>query len=407
MTDQPTPHQLRAPASGDSRSLAELFKALAADATHLARQEMALAKAEVAAAAAQVLQASKWLAVGGAAAMAGALVFLVFLVVLLGQLLDERFWLSSLMIAAVLLAAGTVMARHGLGKLAGLELRPAHLGDAAAVGAAARRKTSGSLPKRVWNEFREDDITGQAAKVAYYAFLALPPAFLVLFGLTGFFGGQGAANWLTDTLRSSLPASASQLIADFVSDVVYDTAPGPFSVGLVLALWAASNVFMGLGDTLNAAYDTTDSRPWVKRRAIAVAVMGATVLLFLGGSAMLLAGPQIAGALNLFGAANLVWTIVQWPLALLLVIGAFWVIYYALPDRDQRDAKMIILKGAAFAAVLWVLATAAFRIYISNFSSYSDTYGFLGAVIVLLLWLYLTGIVLLLGGELNAELERG
>ena len=406
MTNQPTPQQPRISDSGDSRSLATLFKALAVDAAYLVRQEVALAKAEIAATAEEVMQASKWLALGGAAAIGGALVLLAFLVVLLGQLLDERFWLSSLIIGSVLLVAGGLMARHGAGKLSSRELRLAPAVQADSTAGSTPRKTSGSLPKRVWNEFRADDITGQAAKVAYYAFLSLPPAFLVLFGLTGFFGGQDTAAWLTETLRGSLPASASQLIADFVSDVVSESAPGPFSVGLVLSLWAASNVFMGLGDTLNAAYDTTDSRSWVKRRAIAVGVMVATVLLFLGGSAMLLAGPQIAGALNLFGVANLVWTIVQWPLALLLVIGAFWVIYYVLPDRDQSDAKMIIFKGATFAAVLWVLATAAFRIYISNFSSYSDTYGFLGAVIVLLLWLYLTGIVVLLGGELNAELER-
>ena len=96
----------------------------------------------------------------------------------------------------------------------------------------------------------------------------------------------------------------------------------------------------------------------------------------------------------------------QWPIAFLFMVAAFWAGYYFLPNRDQSNCKKVLLKAAALSAGLWVLATAAFRVYIANFSSYSETYGFLGAFIILLLWLYVTGLVVLAGGELASEMER-
>jgi membrane protein len=101
-----------------------------------------------------------------------------------------------------------------------------------------------------------------------------------------------------------------------------------------------------------------------------------------------------------------VWAVAQWPLAFLLIASAFWIIYYVLPSKDQSDCKKTLFKASAVAAALWLLATFAFRLYVANFSSYSATYGFIGAVIVLLLWMYVTSLVILLGGEIAAEMER-
>jgi membrane protein len=267
-----------------------------------------------------------------------------------------------------------------------------------------QKRQSQGLLKRVWNEFGEDDIPGQAAKLAYFAFLSLPPALLVIFGLAGFFGGEATAQWFTSELGTALPGSASELVDEFVQQVVREQAPGPFSIGLLLAIWASSNVFMALADALNQAYDIEDGRSWFKRRLISIGVMIAFTLLFLGGSALLLAGPAIAGSLGFGGTMDAIWNILQWPLALLLVVGAFYIVYYILPARDQAAEKGTLFKSALIAAVLWTVATAAFRIYITNFGSYNETYGFLGAVIVLLLWLYITGIVVLTGGEFNSEM---
>jgi membrane protein len=276
------------------------------------------------------------------------------------------------------------------------------MGSRAAAGAAEAL----SLPKRVGRQVMEDDILGESAKVAYYAFLALPPALLVIFALLGFFGGAATAEWITGQLQAALPEEASVLVDGFVTQVVNESAPGPFSIGLVLALWAASNVFMALGDALNNAYNVEETRSWLKRRAMAIAVMVGAVFLMLVASVSLIAGPQIAAALNLWGAAELAWSIVQWPLAFLFVGIAFFVVYYVLPNRDQSACRPLLFKAAVVAAALWLLASAGFRFYVGSFGSYSETYGFLGAVIVLLLWLYVTALVVLIGGELASEMEK-
>lgn len=279
-------------------------------------------------------------------------------------------------------------------------------GDSPGNGSSGEREGKKGLLKRVWSEFQEDDLTNQAAGLAYFAFLSFPPALLVLFSLTGFFGGEEVADWLTQQMENVLPEEAGALVETFVQNVVHQEAPGAFSVGLLLALWAASNIFMALSRGLDTAYDVKEERSWVKQRAIAVGVMLLVVVFFLAGSALLLSGPQIAGALDLWGAAEVAWTVVSWVIPPVLIIGAFWICYYVLPARDQARHKVEILKGAAVAAVLWFLATIAFRFYIINFGSYTETYGFIGAIIVLLLWLFITGLVSLVGGELASELEH-
>ncbi|MEW5930585.1 MAG: YhjD/YihY/BrkB family envelope integrity protein [Gemmatimonadota bacterium] len=273
--------------------------------------------------------------------------------------------------------------------------------------AAAPAKSEGSLPKRVWAEFKTDDISGQAAKVAYYFFLSLPPALMAVFALTGVFGGPEVAGRISSELGAALPAEASGLVDDFVSQVVMDKKPGLLSIGLLLALWSASNVFNAMGDTLNVAYDVEEDRSWVKKKLVALGTMVAVAVLFLSGTTALVAGPAISDALGLGGVGRVAWGIAQWPLAFLLIASAFWIIYYVLPNKDQSGCRKTLFKASAVAAGLWLLATFAFRLYVANFSSYSATYGFIGAVIVLLLWMYVTSLVILLGGEIASEMEEG
>jgi membrane protein len=258
----------------------------------------------------------------------------------------------------------------------------------------------------VWTELKRDDIPGQAAKVAYYFFLSLPPLLMAAFGLAGMFGGDATADWLTRQLRGNLPGEASGLVQGFVDEVVRSEHPGLFSLGLLLALWSGSSVFAALEDALNAAYGITEKRGFAQKRLVTLGTLLAVGVLFTAGSAALLAGPALSRALGLGAAGELAWSVAQWPLAFALVVGAFWVIYYVLPNRDQRRCKGVLLKSAAVAAGLWVLATLAFRLYVGNFGSYSKTYGLLGAVIVLLLWMYYTSLVILLGGEISSEMER-
>lgn len=284
-------------------------------------------------------------------------------------------------------------------------------GDAEEEARAAKERTplpvSAPLWKRVMHEFKADDLSNQAAKVAYYFFLSLPPALMALFGLTGLFGGAATGDWLTARLTSSLPAEASDLVGGFVSEVVHDTAPGPLSIGLLLALWAGSNVFTALEDTLNDAFGITAERSFVRKKAIAVGMLAACAVLFLAGSAVLLGGGRISDALGLGATGRAVWGILQVPLGFALITATFWLIYYVLPNKDQRRCRGTLLRASAVAAVLFVAASLAFRLYMSRFGSYSATYGLLGTVIVLLLWMYVTSLVILLGGEVASEMERG
>ncbi|MEX2582965.1 MAG: YhjD/YihY/BrkB family envelope integrity protein [Gemmatimonadota bacterium] len=470
MTRKTIPESERAPQ--DSRSLMALVRRFANDAADLVRQEIALARAEIGENIKDFFRNAGKLVVGGSVASVGLLVFVVFLVIGLGVLLGGVYWLSSLIVAAVLILGGGGLAFSGLRKLKRTSLapdqsigslrhtkewaseattgfkralgvdgrprssRPLRAGGTPAVSAEGRRGTlppadratlttgpsargaddrlpvSAPLYKRVLHEIGEDDVVGQGAKVAYFMFTSLPPALLVLFALAGFFGGAPLGDFLAAQLQGVLPGSADDpssaagFIHQFVDQVVTERAPGPLSIGLLLGIWAGSTIFVALGDSLNKAYDLDDSRSWFKRRAISIGVMFGFLVLFIAGSGILIVGPQVAGALQLGGAANLAWAILQWPLAFLLVVAAFFVVYFVLPNRDQGGCKSVLFKSSAIAAGLWLLATLAFRLYISNFGSYGETYGFVGAILVLLLWMYITAIVILVGGEISSEMER-
>lgn len=464
------------------RSVADLIKKLASDASVLLRQEIGLAKAEMKQNVRSFVKHLSEMAVGGGVAVVGLLVLIAFAIIGLGGLLGDEYWLSSLIVAVLLLGTGGLMILSGVKRLGKtsvmptgtvgslkvtsgwakeevrefrsavssgregpygsvalpspsgrpampavpLESRPGHevhgaetdvpdrMGSPAPYNKAGKDRLPVSKPlyKRVAHEFTEDDVLGQAAKVAYFMFTSLPPALLVLFSLAGLFGGERLGSFLSAELQQVLPGSANDpdsaagFISQFIDQVVQSNAPGPLSIGLLVGIWAGSAVFVALMDSLNKAYDVEDDRSWFKKRAITIGVMIGFILLFVGGSLVLLIGPQVAGALQLGGVAELAWTILQWPLAFLLVIAAFFLAYYVLPNRDQSRCKKALFKGSAIAAALWLVATFGFRIYISNFGSYSETYGFVGAILVLLLWMYLTGIVILLGGEIASEMER-
>lgn len=290
---------------------------------------------------------------------------------------------------------------------AGLPAVPASSAGSAPAPDQASAGRQENLVMAVVREIQEDDIMGQAAKVAYYAFLSLPPALMAVFGLAGLFGSFDLAQTIEQEARLVLPDSVMDaIIRPFIHDVVLNEAPGPLSVGLLLALWGASSVFASLMGALNTAYDVEETRSMIRQRAIALGVMIGGALLFLLAAVTLLAGPSLAGALGLGATGDFLWTLLQWPLAFSFMVVAFFTGYYFLPNRDQKACKKELLKAASGAALLWVAATAAFRIYIANFSSYSETYGFLGAFIVLLLWLYVTGLVVLAGGELASEMEK-
>ena len=267
------------------------------------------------------------------------------------------------------------------------------------------------LAKRVYAETSDDDVLGRAAQLSYYFLLALFPALLFLTSLLGYFAGEDSQlrGSLFTYLSAVLPGDASKLISETVNDVTQSSGGGKVSFGILATLWAASNGMGAISDSLNAAYDLKETRPWWKVRLIAVGLTLALSFLIVSSLVLVLYGHDLADAVaGRFGLGEvfaLVWKVVQWPIVLGFVLLAFALIYYFAPDAHQQDWKWIT-PGAIVGVALWLLISFAFKAYLSFFNSYSATYGTLGAVIILMLWFYFTGVSILVGGEINSEVEN-
>lgn len=267
------------------------------------------------------------------------------------------------------------------------------------------------LGRRVWAETQEDDVLGRAAQLSYYFLLALFPLLLFLTSLLGWVAGEDSElrASLFRYLGTVLPGEASQLVSKTVSDVTQGSGGGKISFGILATLWAASNGMGAVSESLNIAYDVKETRPWWKARLTAVILTFALAALIIGALVLVLYGHDIAetvaGAFGLGRAFELAWKILQWPIVLAFVLTAFAVIYYFAPDLKDQDWKWIT-PGAAVGVALWLLISFAFKLYLEFFNSYGATYGSLGAVIILMLWFYFTGIAILVGGEINSEVEN-
>jgi membrane protein len=249
--------------------------------------------------------------------------------------------------------------------------------------------------KQVAVSAMRDNITGEAAKAAYYFFLSLFPMVIALFAFTGIFGGSDAFDRIMNWMQSAMPEDATAFLEGFVREITDQQRPDALSLGIIMTIWAASNFFAALGDGLDAMFDVSGRSTWWKKRlkALLLMVLGGT-LLFTSAVA-LVAGPQIAGALGL--ATIVSW--LAWPLVFVMLVALLWLIYYILPAHDASGIKRELLIGAVVGTTLWLIATFGFRVYVGNFANYGRMYGVLGGIVVLMLWLYITALAILLGGE--------
>jgi membrane protein len=267
------------------------------------------------------------------------------------------------------------------------------------------------LAKRVYAETTDDDVLGRAAQLSYYFLLALFPALLFLTSLLGALAGKDSQlrQGLFNYLSAVLPGDASKLVAQTVTDVTQSSGGGKLSFGILATLWAASNGMGAISESLNAAYDLKETRPWWKVRLTAVGLTLALTFLIVTSLVLVLYGHDMADAVaGKFGLGEVFatgWKILQWPLVFLFVLLAFAIIYYFGPDARDQDWKWIT-PGAFVGVALWLLISFAFKAYLTYFNSYSATYGSLGAVIILMLWFYFTGAAILVGGEINSEIEN-
>jgi len=265
--------------------------------------------------------------------------------------------------------------------------------------------------KRVGREIRADEVFGDAAKLAYYFLLALFPLLICLTSAIGLVLGPGTGlrHALFNYLSQVMPSSAFDLIDKTMSEVNSASSAGKLSFGLLAALWAAASGVGAMMQSLNDAYDVKETRPWWNQRIVALNLTIALSVLIIGAVVVIFGGSRIAehlGAAYGFSEAFVItWKILQWPIALVFMLLSFALIYYFAPDVRDQDWKWLS-PGSVIGVVLWLLVSFAFKGYLHFFDSYSKTYGSLGAVIVLMLWLYLTGATVLVGGEVNAVIEN-
>src|SRR5215831_5403563 len=265
------------------------------------------------------------------------------------------------------------------------------------------------LAQRVWSEMQRDDVFGAAAKLAYYFLLALFPLLIFLTSLMGLVLGPGTGlrHALFNYLSQVMPSSAFDLIDKTMLEVSRASGAGKLSFGLLATLWASASGVGAMMESLNTVYNANETRAWWKKRLIALGLTVALSILIIGAVIVIFGGSKIAEYLGAhYGFSDaliMTWKILQWPIALMFMLLAFALIYYFAPDLHEKDWRWLT-PGSVIGVVLWVLVSFAFKGYLHFFDSYSKTYGSLGAVIVLMLWLYLTGAAVLIGGEINSEL---
>ena len=267
--------------------------------------------------------------------------------------------------------------------------------------------------RRTLREAKQDRITLTAAGVAFYWFLSVFPLLIAAVGIMALLQvGHGFVNSVSNGIRQTLPSGASDVLTQAISHASGRTAGGVLAAALAiaLALWSASSGMTASEEALDVGYEVPESRKFVRKRAVAIVLV--FVALVLGGIATALLvfgqplGDAIDNAVPLGGAFPVVWTIVRWSLTVLVVTTLFAVFYYLGPNRKPPSWKWVS-PGGLVAAVLWLAASLGFSFYVSSFGgSYGKTYGSLAGVVVLLLWLYLSALALLIGAELNGELER-
>jgi membrane protein len=274
----------------------------------------------------------------------------------------------------------------------------------------SRRSWWGVL-KRSVKEFQEDNLTDWAAALTYYGILAIFPALLVLVSVLGLVG-TSATQPLIDNLGQVAPGPAQEILTNALRNLQgSEGAAGVlFAVGLLGALWSASGYIGAFIRASNEIYDIEEGRPIWKTLPLRV---GLTVLMLvliaISAIAVVATGgiaEELGSVLGVGDTAVTVWNIAKWPVLLLVVSFMFALLYWAAPNVKSPGFRWLS-PGGVLAVIGWIIASAAFAFYVSNFGSYNKTYGALGGVIIFLVWLWISNVVILLGAQFNSELERG
>jgi membrane protein len=268
----------------------------------------------------------------------------------------------------------------------------------------------GGVLRRTVRSFREHNLTDWAAALTYYAVLSIFPALVVLVSILGL-AGDSAIQSVLDNLNELGPGPATDIVSGAIKEIgsSQGTAGVALIIGLAVALWSASGYIGAFSRASNVIYGVEEGRPFWKLRPLQVAMsLLLIVLVAVSAIAVVVTGPLAEQVGDLFGlgdTAVTVWDLAKWPAIVLIVITLLGVLYYGAPNVRQPGFRWIT-PGGLVGVSLWILASAGFALYVANFASYNKTYGSLAGVIVFLVWLWISNIAVLLGAELNAELER-
>ncbi len=264
------------------------------------------------------------------------------------------------------------------------------------------------LLARTVREALGDNIFGMAAQLSYYFFFSLFPALLLLMAIASYFPVQTLVNDVLTALGGFAPPEAISIITDQIKKITEAKPGGLLTFGVAAAIWSSSSAMSAVINTLNNAYDIEEGRPWWKVQLTAISLTLGVAVFILISFALVIVGPALAGKLavwmQLGPAFEWTWKILQWPVVFALACTGIGLIYYFAPDADQD--WVWITPGSLFATTLWLIASLGFKYYVVNISSYSASSGAIGGVMVLMLWFYISGAVILLGAEMNAEIEH-
>jgi membrane protein len=263
--------------------------------------------------------------------------------------------------------------------------------------------------KQTFNEaFFKDNVLAMAAQLAYYFFFALFPALLVVIAIASYFPVERLIDEMFVVLGGVIPPEAMSIITEQIQKISNGEQGGLLTIGMLTALWSSSAAMTAISDTVNRAYGVEERRPWWKVRLIAIGLTVGLSVFILISFALVLVGPtlaeQLANRLYLGPAFEWTWKIAQWPVVFALVATAVGLVYYFAPDVEQE--WFWLTPGSVMATVVWLALSLGFKFYVAKVGAYTETYGAIGAVMVLMLWFYLSGLVLLIGAEMNAEIEH-
>lgn len=265
--------------------------------------------------------------------------------------------------------------------------------------------------KRTVKQFQSDNLTDWAAALTYYGVLAIFPALIALVSIVGLVG-HSATQTLINNLNVVAPGPAKQIITSALNNLQHNRGAAGvlFVIGIAASIWSASGYVGAFMRATNAIYGVEEGRPFYVKRTVQLAVT-IVVLVMLAASAIAVVitgglAHQVGKLLGVGHTAVTIWDIAKWPVLILIVAIMLSILYWASPNVKHAGFRWLT-PGGLLAVLLWIVASALFALYVANFSSYNKTYGTLGGVIAFLVWLWISNIAVLLGAELNAELERG